>query len=142
MAAGISGHVWSIEEIVGCWIQRAGPLAASRLPRAFAITGVLVGLLLFAVSFYIYRFNPFHVPTFKRAALIAFYPFPPLYDFLTWDLPIVFCPAIFPMEFMTFDRGLAPDSTAWVFAALINAPIYYCVGLLVDRVRRRVARSK
>jgi hypothetical protein len=100
------------------------------------------GLFLYAMSWCIYKFNPFHIPTFKPPALMEFYTFPPLYDFLTWDLPIVFCPAIFPLEFLTFDRGPAPDSIAWVLAVVINAPIYYCVGLIVDVVRRRVARAR
>jgi hypothetical protein len=101
-----------------------------------------VGSFLFALSWCIYKFNPFHIPTVKRGGLMVLYQFPPLYDFLTWDLPIVFCPAIFPLEFMTLDRGPAPDSVAWVWAALINAPIYYGVGVIVDKIRRRVARAK
>jgi hypothetical protein len=123
--------------------MRKGKLVMkSKLPRRFAIAGVFVGLFLYAVSWGIYKFNPFHIPTFRPPALMEFYTFPPLYDFLTWDLPIVFCPAIFPLEFLTLDRGPAPDSAAWVVAVVINFPIYYCVGIIVDKVRRRISRAK
>lgn len=115
-------------------------MIASKLPRRLAVVGVLVGFSLYAMSWYIYKFNPFHVPIFKPRTLIIFYRYPPLYHLLMKYLPIIFCPAIFPLEFMTLDRGPAPDSVAWVAAALINAPIYYCVGLVVDAVWRRVAR--
>lgn len=86
-----------------------GLLTTSKLPKRFAIAGVVVGVFLYAVSRYIYKSNPFHIPNFKSAALMEFYPFPPLYSLLVYDLPTVFCHAIVPLDFVVLDRA-SPDS--------------------------------
>lgn len=57
-------------------------------------------------------------------------------------MPLALCPALLPLALFTEEGGWAGGLMAWILAALINYPIYYGVGLIVDNVRRKVAGSK
>jgi hypothetical protein len=114
----------------------------SKLPRRFAVAGILVGLSQFALSWCIDAYNVFHLPTSEQLVHMGNFSTPPLYWFLTSYLPMVTCPAIFPLGFAAMESGRLFATIAWILAALINAPIYYLVGLFVDKVRQRMVRSK
>jgi len=114
----------------------------TKLPRRFAVAGVVLGLSQLALDWWIYKFDPFHLPTYEQAAKMSSYTAPPLYWFFTWYLPMVTCPASFPLGFATLDSGGVLSVIAGILAALINAPIYYCLGLIVAAIWKRVAQSR
>jgi hypothetical protein len=126
---------------MGFWIQTRASLDKSKLPRNFAIAGPLVGLFLFAMSWCIDEFNLFHFPTAEQAATMGSFSEPPLYHFLTWDLPMVLCPALFPLSFAAMDLGATAGAIAWILAALINALLYFVLGLIVNEIRYLMARE-
>jgi len=81
-----------------------------------------------AASWYVYKFNPFHLPTVEQAAKMGSFS-EPLLSRLFDDLTFVLCPASF-LFFFTMDMGDAANYIMWAVVALINGPIYYCVGLI------------
>lgn len=114
------------------------PLIASRLPRRLAIIGIIVGFGFMATSWYVYKYNPFHLPTEQQAEKMGNFSEPPalrLFD----DLTFVFCPGSF-LFFFTMDMGDATNYVMWVVVALINGPVYYCVGLIFAAYMRRRSR--
>jgi len=82
-----------------------------------------------AASWYVNKFNPFHLPTVEQAAKMGSFS-EPLPSKLFDDLTIVLCPASFPLFFLTMDLGATTNYIMWAVIALINGPIYYCVGLI------------
>jgi len=102
-------------------------LIASRLPRRFALGGVLLGFALMGLYWYDYRYNPFHLP-----------PPPPFYNFLEKAM-FLLCPGLL-LQFFTIGTSDRLGWVMWILAALINGPIYYCVGLIFDALAKRVSR--
>ena len=107
----------------------ATPSAKSKVPRHFAIAGIIIGFSFMMTSWYINRFDPFHLPTAAEAANMGSVSEPPLLS-LFEDLTFVFCPAAF-LFFFTMDLGATTNYIVWAVVALINAPIYYGAGAIL-----------
>jgi len=108
--------------------------ARSRLPKRLGIVGVAVGLAFMALYWYIYQFNPFHFPSGSTPGTYS----PPLAYRSIENLSFVLVPGIW-LGFFTMDLGTAAAEITWLVASAINFPVYYCVGLLIDFIRRRAA---
>lgn len=109
----------------------------SNLPRRLAIAGVLVGLVLMATWWYVDTFDPFHFPTVEEARAMPSFSPPWLYRFLqtlTW----VLCPGAMALA-LAVHVPTAVTYLIWGAASLINAPIYYLVGLTLSAIWRRVS---
>jgi hypothetical protein len=101
-----------------------------KLPRRLAIIGIIVGFGFMAASWYVDKYNPFHLPTVEQAGKMGSFSEPVLLS-LFEDMTYVFCPASFPLFFVTMDMSDNANYITWVVVALINGPIYYCLGLMV-----------
>ena len=111
------------------------PLIASRLPRRLAVIGIIVGFGFMATSWYVYKYDPFHLPTWQEAEKIGSFSKPPLLN-LFEDLTFFFCPGSF-LFFFTMDMSDTANYVMWVVVALINGPVYYCVGLILAALMKR-----
>ena len=87
-----------------------------------------------------YKYNFFHLPTSAEAQSMGNYSAPPLYWFLE-DLMFALCPGLF-LQVLTIGTGDALGAFMWVLAALLNGPIYYCVGLILVAVMKRFSGSR
>ncbi len=87
-----------------------------------------------------YKYNFFHLPTSAEAETMGNYSAPPLYRFLE-DVMFALCPGLF-LQVLTMDTGDAVGAFMWVLAALLNGPIYYCLGLIIVAVMKRVSGSR
>jgi hypothetical protein len=99
-----------------------------KLPRRLAIIGIIVGFGFMTASWYVYKYNPFHFPTAEQAEKIGNFSQPRqsrVFD----DLTFVFCPGSF-LFFFTMDMSDTANYLMWVVVALVNGPVYYCVGLI------------
>jgi hypothetical protein len=76
---------------------------ASRLPRRLAVIGIIVGFGFMAASWYVYKYNPFHLPTVEQAEKMGSFSEPVL-SRLFDDLTFVFCPGSF-LFFFTMDTS-------------------------------------
>jgi uncharacterized membrane protein len=113
------------------------PLTAS-LPRRLAVIGIIVGFGFMAASWYVYKYNPFHLPTEQQAEKMGNFSEPPLSSLFD-DLTFVFCPGSF-LFFFTMDMSDATNYATWIMVALINGPVYYCVGMIFAALMRRRSR--
>ena len=98
-----------------------------RLARKFAYVGVALGIGVALLWWSVRIFNPFHLPTWEQS--------PPDYraPFLYWvinDSVFVLCPGSLLMFFTIGVRGWF-SWLMWIFAVLLNGPIYYVIGLVV-----------
>ena len=82
-----------------------------------------------AASWYAYKFNPFHLPTPEQARKMGSFS-EPLSLSLFETSTFVFCPGSC-LFFFTMDMGDDANYLMWVLVALINGPVYYCVGLVL-----------
>jgi hypothetical protein len=89
-----------------------------------------------ATWWYINRYDPFHLPTLEQVQTMGNYSAPRLY-WLLEDLMFALCPGLF-LQMFTIDAGPTITWFMWIVAALINGPIYYCVGLLLVALTERV----
>jgi hypothetical protein len=104
--------------------------------RKFAVAGIVIGTADALLWWYVQIFDPFHLPTLAQA--------PPNYraPFLYWiinDSVLVLCPVtlliIFPL------RGWV-TWFIWILVVLLNGPIYYAIGLVIETMmNRRHSRS-
>lgn len=105
----------------------------SRLPRKFALLGLIVGVVAMALWWFDLTLNPFHLPSSELA--------PPNYvepiarKVIEYTLPVL-CPGIL-LQVFTIGIGGWFGWLMWTVAALLNFPIYYCIGLAVDTLIRR-----
>jgi hypothetical protein len=107
----------------------------SKLPRAFAVTGVIVGLGLMLVWWYVNTYDPFHLPTVEQVNKTPeSYSAPWTYQALE-TITTFLCPAS-TINALAIHVPAAVTFGIWIIAALINAPIYYGVGLLVGAILR------
>jgi hypothetical protein len=110
-------------------------LRNKKLPRIFAIGGIAVGVLLMLTWYYVDTFDTFHLPTVEQAQTMqGSFSAPWTYhalQTLTWLL----CPAAM-MQALAIHVPAMFTFAIWILAALINAPIYYGVGLVVEAILR------
>jgi len=99
-------------------------MIVSKLPQRFALIGPLIGFAWMSLYWYDYKYNPFHLP-------------PPstLYNFLE-KVMFVLCPGLL-LQIFTIGTSDRFGWMMWVLAALINGPIYYCVGLTLAAAMKR-----
>ena len=100
----------------------------------FAITGVAIGFACVAAYYFVYKFNPFGLPTLGNENLIHPYEAPWGYK-LFQAMLFILCPGqIIHAVFLG-----APDPLAWfiwAIGALFNAPIYFLYGYIYKLIRR------
>jgi hypothetical protein len=110
-------------------------MASSRLPLRFALIGVTLAILVFALAECVNIFNLFHLPTVEQASHMQNYTAPWLYFFLTQGLTVIVCPAMalfwLPIPASTRDVIILAG-----ICALTNAPLYYCLGFAVEKIRK------
>ena len=99
-----------------------------RLARKLALIGIAIGAADALLWWAVYIFNPFHLPTVGNI--------PPNYrepflDLVISDSPFVLCPGSLLM-FFTIDIGGWVAWFMWILAVLLNGPIYYGIGLLIE----------
>ncbi len=112
------------------------PLIASRLARRLAVIGIIVGSGFMATSWYVYKYDPLPTcPTWQRRRQMGTFSEPPLLR-LFEDLTFVLCPGSF-LFFFTMDMSDATNYVVWVVVALVNGPIYYCIGLVLAALMKR-----
>ncbi len=104
-------------------------MTRTSLPRICAIIGVTIGLALTAWHWYEYIYNPFHFPTWEEAQALGNYSPPALYTFIE-KCTFVLCPGLF-LQIFTIDAGNQVAWIMWTLAALMNGPIYYCIGMIL-----------
>jgi hypothetical protein len=118
-------------------------LSKSRLPRKLAVIGIVIGFSLQGAWWYVYKYDPFHLPTLQQAQNMGNFSAPPLMTALE-DLTFVLCPGSL-LHVFTMDMGETITSLTWTVAALLNGALYYAIGLgavaLVRRGRRESAPS-
>jgi hypothetical protein len=90
-------------------------MTTSKLPRRFALVGVLLGITWMGLYLYDYKYNPFHLP-----------PPSPLYKFLE-GVMFVLCPGLF-LQIFTIGTGDTMSWIMWTIAVILNGPIYYGLG--------------
>ncbi len=88
-----------------------------------------------ATSWYVYKYNPFHLPTVQQAEKMNSFAEPPLLGLFD-DLTFFFCPGSF-LFFFTMDMSDTTNHIMWVVVSLINGPIYYCMGLILAALIKR-----
>ncbi len=101
----------------------------SRLPRWFAIAGIALAVSYGVGSWFIYKFNLFHLPTVAEAQQMGSFNEPfglRLFDGVFLSL----CPAAF-MFILTIDVGETSNMVMWVVVSLVNGGIYYAIGLII-----------
>lgn len=114
--------------------KRAIVKRRSKLPLLFVLAGILLGLALALMWAYISVFNPFHLPTVEQAQTLGNYTAPPLYWHLR-TLLIILLPGIW-LDAFAMGASQSVHYTIWGFAILLDGAIFYCIGLLVNRMRR------
>jgi hypothetical protein len=96
---------------------------ASKLPTRFALAGFIIAAGVMVASWFIYKFNPFHLPTVAQAQQMGNFSEPfglRLFD----DLTFLICPGAL-LFFFTMDMGGTANWIMWGVIVLINGPIYY-----------------
>ena len=114
-------------------------MSKSKIPIIFGVTGLVIGFVFMAGYFYELHYNPFHFPTMEQAVEQAQtsghgYSAPPLYHFLE-RLMFALVPGLL-LPAIGIDGWVA--IVLWVVAVLLNAPIYYCVGLVCAWALKRM----
>ena len=102
---------------------------ASKLPTRFAFAGFIIAAGVMVASWFIYKFNPFHLPTVAQAQQMGNFSEPfglRLFD----DLTFLICPGAL-LFFFTMDMGGTANWIMWGVVVLINGPIYYGLGMLL-----------
>ena len=99
-------------------------VTTSKLARRFAAGGVVIGIVFLATYWYDYRFNPLHMPP------------PPSWYAVIERLMFFFVPGLW-LQILTIGTSDRLAWVMWLLAVLLNAPIYYCVGLGISAVAAR-----
>jgi hypothetical protein len=103
------------------------------LARRFAVVGVAVGVTIILLWWFDMTFNPFHLPTLEQAPPNYMQP---LARRIMVDSFFVFCPGIC-LQMFTIGIGGWFSWVMWILAALLNAPIYYGIGLVIGVLLKR-----
>jgi len=80
-----------------------------------------------ALYWYDYKYNPFDLP-----------PVTPLYNLLEKAM-FLLCPGLL-LQFFTIGTSDRLGWMMWILAALMNGPIYYCAGLILNALANRASR--
>lgn len=111
------------------------------LPRVLGIVGLALGFAFTAMWWYIDTYDPFHLPTTEQVqAMPDSYPTPHLYTLLR-ELTFVFLPGIW-LQVFTIHLGRLINYPIWLFAALLDGAIFYCIGVLIRAIWRRMPRRE
>jgi hypothetical protein len=109
---------------------------ASKLPRRLAVSGILIGFAFMAVYWLDYKYNFSHIPTSAETQVHSGLQAPAWY-IVADKLMVILCPGLL-LQTIPVDGGISFALVLWVLAALLNGPIYYCIGLiLVSLIKRR-----
>lgn len=113
-------------------------MIASKLPQRFALGGMVLGFVLMGMYWYDYKYNPFHFPTSEAADKLSSFPSHPLYHLAEKGM-FVLCPGLL-LQIFSMDTSDRVALIMWVLAALLNGPIYYCIGLILISLMKRRSR--
>jgi hypothetical protein len=107
-------------------------MTKSKVPKRFAIMGLVIGFACMGMWLYIYKYNPFHFPLLQSPPIPGNYSPPALYDFLE-NLEFILVPGICLSGFAA-RAGEAGVYVVWIVAISLNFPIYYALGLIVSTI--------
>ena len=116
-------------------------MTRSRLPRVFGAIGILVGCAFMVAYLYTLHYNPFHFPTWEQAQHLPDYSPPPLYHFLFERLMFVLVPGLL-LQFFSIGVDGWFATVMWIGAVLLNGPIYFAVGFLLQALVRRIGPGR
>lgn len=102
--------------------------------RKFAVVGIVIGFAAALLWWYVRIFNPFHLPTLVQAPPNYRAPF--LFTIVN-DSVFVLCPGTLLQVFTLEMRGWF-SWFMWILAVLLNGPIYYAIGLVIETVMKRI----
>ena len=100
----------------------------SRFARKFGLIGLAVGLAAALIWWPVQIADPFHVPTVGQAP--QNYQEPLLLRIIN-DSVFVLCPGTL-LQFFTLEMRGWLSWFMWTLAVLLNVPIYYAIGWLVE----------
>lgn len=109
-----------------------------KLPVRLALIGFLIEVCF--VSFWSLedKFNFFHLPTWEEVAKMpGNYTEPALRSWLV-DANVVLCPPVVITSFIGMDLGLSANIVLISTAAVVNAALYFLVGLMILEVRNAI----
>jgi hypothetical protein len=115
-------------------------LSAKRLGLYFAVAGVTIGFFFMAYFLLSEKCNFFNFPTTEAPINTGN---PTAQAFYRWsiDFMTILCPGLNLMIF-TIDATAGVNYSLWVISALLNGPIYFCLGLLVAGALNVLRRLK
>jgi hypothetical protein len=99
----------------------------------FAVVGIVIGAAISLLWLSVQIFDPFHLPIVGHAP--PNYKQPPLAQLID-DGVFVLCPGTL-LQVFTLDIGGWVPWIMWIFAVLLNGPIYFVLGLLVGTLLKR-----
>jgi hypothetical protein len=105
------------------------------MPRRFAISGLVLGFISMGLWWFDYVYNPFHYPTAQEAQSLAVFPVHPVHNIFE-TVVVILCPGLIFRVFAV-GAGSAFAVILWVFAAVLNWPIYYAIGFLAALLLKR-----
>jgi hypothetical protein len=115
-----------------------GASVLATFPKRLAIVGLALGFLVVGCWWFDLAFNPFHLPAWPNVP--KDYSEPPAHRILQ-DALLVFCPGSL-LQIFTIGIGGWVSWCLWILAALLNVPIYYCVGLLVVSLTESATKAR
>ena len=113
----------------------------SKLPQKLGIVGLIFGLVLMSVSWYVDRYNPFHLLSVAQVrSMTTSYSPPQAYTYLE-DTILLLLPALW-LQVFTIHAGALVNYSIWFFAVLLDGAIMYGLGVIIFtvRVKRRSYR--
>jgi len=102
-----------------------------------ALLGFLIETLFLSFWLLDDRFNFFHLPSVEQAASIRNYSQPALRAWIE-DANCLLCPPVIATSFAGMDLGRTANIVLVLIAAVLNAALYFLVGLAVTGIRSRI----
>jgi hypothetical protein len=106
------------------------------LPKKFAITGIVIGIICFFTYWYIYMFNPFCLPVYGMSEVPLNYSAPLLYRIID-KIIYILCPGQI-LHFFSMGASNLVEYIIWLLGVLINGLLYYGIGLAVKVVLQQI----
>jgi hypothetical protein len=107
----------------------------------FALVGCLISVLFFSFWRLDEHFDFFNLPTLEQARTMGNYSQPVLRAFLE-KLNFILCPPYAITSFAGMDLGRSANLVLWLISLVLNAALYFVLGLIFGALWNRVAQRK